>query len=303
DIFQPLMVFLWEYGLPTWQKPYGGGVIDGEVFRCTWEVKRGENDRGVGFMDLGGKSLEEIYSVLKLGVKFVGLTALVLQSDGFVCTTRPWVLSKFGDLTKQPPKGYNTSCTQASIGIYNGIKDTIEFQDYWSSAAMANVMQNILQMLNNTCHWMGPTAVADNANVVLLCQQHSCGLCRVLWEGLYYSLHHPTSLIPYPRFTKIIVNHYMTIFPDISKRARDMYHNLQDDDIMNNIFNSGRHKNKVGMKIQDWMLTDEMKQSEHYRMYTEVFGIGVPMIQSQPTESTHGMNRSTSALISVKLYT
>ncbi|GJW58189.1 retrovirus-related pol polyprotein from transposon TNT 1-94 [Tanacetum coccineum] len=118
---------------------------------------------------------------------------------------------------------------------------------------------------------------------------------ELLWEGLYYSLHHPTSSIPYPRFTKIIVNHYMTIFPDISRRARDMYHNLQDDDIMKNIFNSGRHKNKVGMKIPDWMLTDEMKQSEHYRMYTEVFGIDVPMIQSQPTESTHGMNRTTSA--------
>ncbi|GJX64064.1 hypothetical protein Tco_0298407 [Tanacetum coccineum] len=67
-------------------------------------------------------------------------------------------------------------------------------------------------------------------------------------------------------FTKIIVNHYMTIFPDISKPVRDMYHNLQDDDIMKNIFNSGRHKNKVGMKIPDWMITDEIKQTEHYRM-------------------------------------
>ncbi|GJT91500.1 hypothetical protein Tco_1080345 [Tanacetum coccineum] len=44
---------------------------------------------------------------------------------------------------------------------------------------------------------------------------------ELLWEGLYYSLHHPTSLIPYPRFTKIIVSHYMTIFPDISRRARE----------------------------------------------------------------------------------
>ncbi|GJU95436.1 hypothetical protein Tco_1320192 [Tanacetum coccineum] len=92
---------------------------------------------------------------------------------------------------------------------------------------------------------------------------------ELLWEGLYYSLHHPTSSIPYPRFIKIIVNHYMTIFLDISRRARDMYHNSQDDDIMKNIFNSGRHKNKVGIKIPDWMLTDEMKQSEHYWMYTE----------------------------------
>ncbi|GJW10955.1 hypothetical protein Tco_1576782, partial [Tanacetum coccineum] len=89
---------------------------------------------------------------------------------------------------------------------------------------------------------------------------------ELLWEGLYYSLHHPTSSIPYPRFTKIIVSHYMTIFPDISRRARDKYHNLQDDDIMKNIFNSGRHKDKVGMQIQAWMITKEMKHTEHYRM-------------------------------------
>ncbi|GJV55878.1 hypothetical protein Tco_1456883 [Tanacetum coccineum] len=119
--------------------------------------------------------------------------------------------------------------------------------------------------------------------------------CLTTREGLYYSLHHPTSSILYPRFTKIIVNHYMTIFPDISRRARDMYYNLQDDDIMNNIFNSGRHKNKVGMQIPDWMITDEMKQTEIYQMYTEVFGIDVPLTQSHPTESTHGTNRKTSA--------
>ncbi|GJQ98889.1 hypothetical protein Tco_0521874 [Tanacetum coccineum] len=41
----------------------------------------------------------------------------------------------------------------------------------------------------------------------------------------------------------------MTIFSNISRRARDAYHNLQDDDIMKNIFNSGRNKNKVGMRI------------------------------------------------------
>ncbi|GJT88699.1 hypothetical protein Tco_1070416 [Tanacetum coccineum] len=118
---------------------------------------------------------------------------------------------------------------------------------------------------------------------------------ELLWEGLYYSLHHPTSSIPYPRFTKIIVSHYMTIFPEISRRARDKYHNLQDDDIMKNIFNSGRHKDKVGMQIPAWMITEEMKHTEHYRMYTEVFGIDVPLTQSQPTESTQGTHRTPSA--------
>ncbi|GKA10921.1 hypothetical protein Tco_0690354, partial [Tanacetum coccineum] len=132
-----------------------------------------------------------------------------------------------------PPPSFSNMVpsTEQSIGYYNEFKDTIEFQDYWSSAAMANVMQNILQMLNNSCHWMGPTAVADNANA-------------------------------------IIVSHYMTIFHEILRRVRDMYHNLQDDDSMKNIFNSGRYKNKVGMQIPAWMISDKMKHTEHYRMTT-----------------------------------
>ncbi|GJX93610.1 hypothetical protein Tco_0348196 [Tanacetum coccineum] len=78
-------------------------------------------------------------------------------------------------------------------------------------------------------------------------------------------------------------------------RARDMYHNLQDDDIMKNIFNSGRHKDKVGIQIPDWMITEEMKHTEHYMMYAEVFGLDVSLNQSQPTESTQGTHRTLSA--------
>ncbi|GJZ76731.1 integrase, catalytic region, zinc finger, CCHC-type containing protein [Tanacetum coccineum] len=118
---------------------------------------------------------------------------------------------------------------------------------------------------------------------------------ELMWEGIYYLLHHPATSIPYPRFTKIIISHYMTIFPEISRRARDAYHNLQDDDIMKNIFNSGRNKNKVGMRIPPWMITEEMKLTEHYKMYAEVFGLDVPLIQSQPTESTQGTHRTTNA--------
>ncbi|GKF33557.1 hypothetical protein Tco_0106757 [Tanacetum coccineum] len=86
----------------------------------------------------------------------------------------------------------------------------------------------------------------------------------------------------------------MTIFPDISRRAQDAYHNLQDDDIMKNIFNSGRNKNKVGMRIPALMITDEMKLTKHYKMYIEVFGLDVPLTQSQRTESTQGTHRTTS---------
>ncbi|GJW27722.1 hypothetical protein Tco_0044597 [Tanacetum coccineum] len=118
---------------------------------------------------------------------------------------------------------------------------------------------------------------------------------ELMWDDIYYSLHHPATSIPYPRFMKIIISHYMTIFPDISRRALDAYHNLQEADIMKNIFNSGRNKNKVGMRIPAWMITEEMKITEHYKMYAEVFGQDGPLIQSQQTESTQGTHRTPSA--------
>nr|GEW48435.1 hypothetical protein [Tanacetum cinerariifolium] len=42
-------------------------------------------------------------------------------------------------------------------------------------------------------------------------------------------------------------------------------------------------------------ITEEMKHTEHYRMYAEVFGIDVPLTQSRPSESTQGTYRTPSA--------
>ncbi|GJR82151.1 integrase, catalytic region, zinc finger, CCHC-type containing protein [Tanacetum coccineum] len=53
---------------------------------------------------------------------------------------------------------------------------------------------------------------------------------ELIWEGFHYSLKNPTTMLPYPRFTKLIVSHYMTAFPEISRRAHDRYHNLKVDD-------------------------------------------------------------------------
>ncbi|GKC74784.1 hypothetical protein Tco_1120667 [Tanacetum coccineum] len=107
-----------------------------------------------------------------------------------------------------------------------------------------------------------------------------------LWEGLHYSLEHPSTLIPYLRFTKLIVSHYMTAFPEISHRVHDKYHNLEDDEMVKSIFNLGKNKAGVGIKILSWMITDEMKLTDHYRMYVVVFEVDVPTNQSQPIEFT-----------------
>ncbi|GJZ39898.1 hypothetical protein Tco_0586461 [Tanacetum coccineum] len=118
---------------------------------------------------------------------------------------------------------------------------------------------------------------------------------ELLWEGFHYSLQNPTTMIPYPRFTKLIVSHYMTAYPKISRRARDRYHNLADDVMIKSIFNSGKSKGIIRMKIPDWMITDQKKLTENYRLYAEVFGVDVPMTQSQPNQSTQGTHMTTSA--------
>ncbi|GJU59002.1 hypothetical protein Tco_1236768 [Tanacetum coccineum] len=113
---------------------------------------------------------------------------------------------------------------------------------------------------------------------------------ELLWEGFHYSLINPTTMIPYPKFTKLIVSHYMTTFPEILRRARERYHNVADDVMIKSIFKSGKSKRVVGMKIPYWMITDEMKLTENYRLYAGVFGVDVPMTQSQSKGNTGPKN-------------
>nr|GEY99611.1 hypothetical protein [Tanacetum cinerariifolium] len=94
---------------------------------------------------------------------------------------------------------------------------------------------------------------------------------ELLWDELENELKNPATQIPYPRFTKIIVRYYMTAFLEISHRARDKYHNFEDDVMVKNIFHSRKHKDGVGMKIPSWMITNEMKLMDHYRMYAMMF--------------------------------
>ncbi|GJT98151.1 hypothetical protein Tco_1093669 [Tanacetum coccineum] len=98
-------------------------------------------------------------------------------------------------------------------------------------------------------------------------------------------------MIPYLIFIKPIV----TTFPKISRRAHDRYHNVADDVMIKIIFNLGKSKGVVGIKILNWMITDEMKLAENYRLYAEVFGVDVPTTQSQPIKSTQRTHTTTSA--------
>ncbi|GKE08386.1 hypothetical protein Tco_1411937, partial [Tanacetum coccineum] len=95
-------------------------------------------------------------------------------------------------------------------------------------------------------------------------------------------------------FTKIIVDHHLTDNPDIPKRLNEPYYKFEHDDVVKSIFNHGKNKG-LGMRISEWLLTEEMKQTKLYMLYAVKFGIDVPMTQSLPIESTQGTIRTPSA--------
>ncbi|GJS74364.1 hypothetical protein Tco_0707205 [Tanacetum coccineum] len=86
----------------------------------------------------------------------------------------------------------------------------------------------------------------------------------------------------------------MTVNPEISRRLHEHYHRVENNEVIKTIFNFGKNKEGKGMKSPDWMLTEEMKQTIHYKMYATVFRVDVPTNQSQPIESTHGTHKTTS---------
>ncbi|GJT14420.1 hypothetical protein Tco_0861462 [Tanacetum coccineum] len=86
-------------------------------------------------------------------------------------------------------------------------------------------------------------------------------------------------------FTKLIISHYITAYPKISRRVRNKYHNIEHDEMVKSIFNSGKNKAGVGMKIPSWMITDKMKLTKNYRMYAAVFRVDVPTTHHDKLEA------------------
>ncbi|GJZ09089.1 hypothetical protein Tco_0543372 [Tanacetum coccineum] len=132
---------------------------------------------------------------------------------------------------------------------------------------MVDTMQDVFKMSDNTSYDQPPLQIMQ----MLYCFVNNIHVDYdgLLWEGFHYSLEHPIKLIPYPRFTKLIVSHYITAFLEISRQVHYKYHNLEDDKMVKSIFNSGKNKAGVGMKIPSWIITDEMKLTKNYHILAE----------------------------------
>ncbi|GJT22043.1 hypothetical protein Tco_0891980 [Tanacetum coccineum] len=75
--------------------------------------------------------------------------------------------------------------------------------------------------------------------------------------------------MPYPRFTKVITNHFLKQYKSLSNLKYQHYHTIKDDGIVSRLkfVRIREDYQEYGLAIPEVMLNDAIKQSESYRMF------------------------------------
>ncbi|GJU20330.1 hypothetical protein Tco_1153672 [Tanacetum coccineum] len=73
--------------------------------------------------------------------------------------------------------------------------------------------------------------------------------------------------MPYPRFTKIIINYFLSQHKSLAKKKHSYINTIKDDGVLNRLkfVKTGEDFQEYGRAIPDTMLTDNIKESEAYK--------------------------------------
>ncbi|GJX13215.1 hypothetical protein Tco_0204973 [Tanacetum coccineum] len=88
--------------------------------------------------------------------------------------------------------------------------------------------------------------------------------------------------MPYPRFTKIIINHFLFKHQFLTKLQYLHTHKIKDDGIVSRLkfVRIGKDYQEYGLPIPEMMLTDGIKQSESYQMFIKYSTYNNPSFRS-----------------------
>ncbi|GJU44846.1 hypothetical protein Tco_1202112 [Tanacetum coccineum] len=75
--------------------------------------------------------------------------------------------------------------------------------------------------------------------------------------------------MPYPRFTKVIINHFLTKHNTLPKRQTSFIHTIKYDSVLRNMkfMSKGEEHQKYGMSIPDSIMNDAIRRSKPYLTY------------------------------------
>ncbi|GJR25378.1 hypothetical protein Tco_1101610 [Tanacetum coccineum] len=89
--------------------------------------------------------------------------------------------------------------------------------------------------------------------------------------------------MPYPRFTKIIINHFLKQHRPLTNLNYKHYHTIKDDGIVSQLkfVRIGEDYQEYGHPIPDVMLTNTIKHSESYQMFIKYLTNQIPPKKSR----------------------
>nr|GEV49757.1 hypothetical protein [Tanacetum cinerariifolium] len=93
---------------------------------------------------------------------------------------------------------------------------------------------------------------------------------ELIWEDFSYQIENrqlkksKREIMPYPRFTKVIINHFLYINKSVPKALTLGLHTIEDDTVLSQM---KFVRIEYGRAIPDAMLTNDIKQSETYQMF------------------------------------
>ncbi|GKD48429.1 hypothetical protein Tco_1277405, partial [Tanacetum coccineum] len=115
---------------------------------------------------------------------------------------------------------------------------------------------------------------------------------ELIWEDLAYLIDHKKEKrsrrenMPYPRFTKIIINHFLKQHKSLTNLNQKHYHTIKDDGIISRLkfVRIGEYYQEYGHSIPKVMLTDAIKRSESYQMFIKYSTHQIPPKKSKESE-------------------
>ncbi|GJU80697.1 retrovirus-related pol polyprotein from transposon TNT 1-94 [Tanacetum coccineum] len=134
---------------------------------------------------------------------------------------------------------------------------------------------------------------------------------ELIWEDLAYQIDHRKEKrsrcenMPYPRFTKIIINHFLKQHRSLTNLNHKHYHTIKDDGIVSRLkfVRIGEDYQEYGLLISDVMLTDAIKRSESYQMFIKYSTNQTPPKKSRGKEPEPAKKKTASRRVVKKTVT
>ncbi|GJR32103.1 hypothetical protein Tco_1108335 [Tanacetum coccineum] len=116
---------------------------------------------------------------------------------------------------------------------------------------------------------------------------------ELIWKDLAYQIDHRKEKrsrrknMPYPRFTKIIINHFLKQHKSLTNLNHKHYHTIKDGGIVIRLkfVRIGEDYQEYGHPIPNVMLTEAIKHSESYQMFIKYLTYQIPPKKSRGTGS------------------